>query len=60
MVASDQKSQLLDVQAASLGEALKSAQIRQGGALKTGFPSVKKLLYPMDGGWNLPTSLGSR
>lgn len=60
MMASDQKSQLLDVQAASLGEALKSAQIRQGAALKTGFPSVKKLLYPMDGGWNLPTSLGSR
>ena len=41
---SDWDSQQLDGQATLLGEALRSAQIRQGEALKTGFPSVKRLL----------------
>lgn len=44
MMGSDRDSQQVDGQAVSLREGLKSAQIRQGGALQTGFPSVKRLL----------------
>lgn len=44
MMGSDRDSQQDDGQAVLLREGLKSAQMRQGGALQTGFPSVKRLL----------------